>query len=196
MDVCISVHVDDMLTVSPNESTKVLLRNLAKDMAMRRGMVNEKIARILWSVFEQGNARKQLPSLVRLSETPSTSELRPRQTPAEVTGWKSCVQRGRRLKVGSSLDCGHTASAPSPPHLSVPSPLPFLLPLAPSSYPLPTPPPRHPPPHFPWCSPLSLSSPSLPSSAPPPSAPLSPSSSSSPYERMHDQLSVHGSHHC
>ena len=69
MDVCISVHVDDMLTVSPNESTKALLRNLAKDMAMRRGMVNEKIARILWSVFEQGNARIQLPSLVRLSET-------------------------------------------------------------------------------------------------------------------------------
>ena len=37
LDGCLHqcVHVDDMLSVSPSESTKALLQNLAKDMAMR-----------------------------------------------------------------------------------------------------------------------------------------------------------------
>ena len=39
LDICIGVHVDDMLAVGPSELTKNLLQKLAKDMAMRWGMV-------------------------------------------------------------------------------------------------------------------------------------------------------------
>ena len=35
LDICIGVHVDDMLAVGPSELTKNLLQELAKDMAMR-----------------------------------------------------------------------------------------------------------------------------------------------------------------
>ena len=41
LDVCIGVHVDDVLAVGPSESTKTLLQELTKDMAMRWGMVTE-----------------------------------------------------------------------------------------------------------------------------------------------------------
>ena len=42
LDTCIGVHVDDMLAVGPGELTKNLLQELAKDMAMRWGMVTDK----------------------------------------------------------------------------------------------------------------------------------------------------------
>ena len=42
LDICIGVHVDDMLAVGPSELTKNLLQELAKDMAMRWGMVTDK----------------------------------------------------------------------------------------------------------------------------------------------------------
>ena len=42
LGTCIGVHVDDMLAVGPSESTKNLLQELAKDMAMRWGMVTDK----------------------------------------------------------------------------------------------------------------------------------------------------------
>ena len=45
LDICIGVHVDDMLAVGPNEMTKNLLQELAKDMAMRWGLVTDKLAR-------------------------------------------------------------------------------------------------------------------------------------------------------
>ena len=41
-DICIGVHVDDMLAVGPSEITKKLLEALAKDMTMRWGMVTDK----------------------------------------------------------------------------------------------------------------------------------------------------------
>ena len=42
LDIRIGVHVDDMLAVGPSELTKNLLHELAKDMAMRWGMVTDK----------------------------------------------------------------------------------------------------------------------------------------------------------
>ena len=42
LDICIGVHVDDMLAVGPSELTKKLLQELAKDMAMRWGTVTDK----------------------------------------------------------------------------------------------------------------------------------------------------------
>ena len=42
LDICIGVHVDDMLAVGPCESPKTLLQELGKDMAMRWGMVTDK----------------------------------------------------------------------------------------------------------------------------------------------------------
>ena len=42
LDICIGVHVDDMLAVGPSELTKNLLQELAKDMTMRWGMVSGK----------------------------------------------------------------------------------------------------------------------------------------------------------
>ena len=42
LDTCIGVHVDDTLAVGPSEMTKNLLQELAKDMAMRWGMVTDK----------------------------------------------------------------------------------------------------------------------------------------------------------
>ena len=42
LDICIGVHVVDMLDVGPSEVTKNLLQELAKDMAMRWGMVTDK----------------------------------------------------------------------------------------------------------------------------------------------------------
>ena len=41
LDMSVGVHVDDMLAVGPSESTKTLLQELAKDMAMRWGMVTD-----------------------------------------------------------------------------------------------------------------------------------------------------------
>ena len=42
LDICIGVHVDDMLAVGPSEMTKNLLQELAKDMAMRWCVVTDK----------------------------------------------------------------------------------------------------------------------------------------------------------
>ena len=42
LDICIGGHVEDMLAVGPSELTKNLLQELAKDMTMRWGMVNDK----------------------------------------------------------------------------------------------------------------------------------------------------------
>ena len=42
LDICIGVHVDDMLAAGPSELTKNLLQAIAKDMAMRWGMVTDK----------------------------------------------------------------------------------------------------------------------------------------------------------
>ena len=42
LDICIGVHVDDMLAVGPSELTKNLLQELSKDMTMRWGMVTNK----------------------------------------------------------------------------------------------------------------------------------------------------------
>ena len=42
LDICIGVHVDDMLAVGPNELTKSLLQELSKDVTMRWGMVTDK----------------------------------------------------------------------------------------------------------------------------------------------------------
>ena len=42
LDICIGVHVDDMLAVGPSELTKNLLQELAKDIAMHWGMVTDK----------------------------------------------------------------------------------------------------------------------------------------------------------
>ena len=39
LDICIGVHVDDLLAVGPSELTKILLQQLSKDMTMRWGMV-------------------------------------------------------------------------------------------------------------------------------------------------------------
>ena len=40
-DICISVHVGDMLAAGPKDATRQLLQELAKDMEMRWGMVTE-----------------------------------------------------------------------------------------------------------------------------------------------------------
>ena len=42
LDICIGVHVDDMLAVGPSELTKNLLQELSKDMTMRWCMVSDK----------------------------------------------------------------------------------------------------------------------------------------------------------
>ena len=42
LDICIGVYVDDMLAVGPSELTKNLFQELAKDMALRWGMVTDK----------------------------------------------------------------------------------------------------------------------------------------------------------
>ena len=42
LDICIGVHVDDMLAVGPSALTKNLSQELAKDMALRWGMVTDK----------------------------------------------------------------------------------------------------------------------------------------------------------
>ena len=42
LDICIGVHVDDMLAIGPSDLTKNLLQELSKDMTMRWGMVTDK----------------------------------------------------------------------------------------------------------------------------------------------------------
>ena len=42
LDICIGVHVDDMLAVGPSEMAKNLLQELATDMAMRWSMATDK----------------------------------------------------------------------------------------------------------------------------------------------------------
>ena len=42
LDICIGVHVDDMLPVGPSELTENLLQELSKDMTMRWGMVTDR----------------------------------------------------------------------------------------------------------------------------------------------------------
>ena len=42
LDICIDVHVDDMLAVGRSEVTKNLLQELSKDMTMRWSMVTDK----------------------------------------------------------------------------------------------------------------------------------------------------------
>ena len=63
LDICIGVHVDDMLAVGPSELTKNLLQELAKDMAMRWCVATDKpqefLGRSLWDT-----ARPHVWSLV------------------------------------------------------------------------------------------------------------------------------------
>ena len=42
LDICIGLHVDDMLAVAPSELTRNLLQELSKDMTMRWSMVTDK----------------------------------------------------------------------------------------------------------------------------------------------------------
>ena len=49
LDICIGVHVDDMLAVGPSELTKTLLQELAKDMPMRWRMMTDKPQEFLGS---------------------------------------------------------------------------------------------------------------------------------------------------
>ena len=42
LDICIGVHVDDMLAVGPSELTKNLMQEVSKDMTMRWCMVTDK----------------------------------------------------------------------------------------------------------------------------------------------------------
>ena len=42
LDICIGVHVDDMLAVGPGDLTKNVLQELSKNMTMRWGMVTDK----------------------------------------------------------------------------------------------------------------------------------------------------------
>ena len=51
LDICIGVHVDDMLAVGPSELTKNLLQELSKDMTMRWGMVTDKPQEFLGPFF-------------------------------------------------------------------------------------------------------------------------------------------------
>ena len=47
LDICIGVHVDDMLAVGSTEKTQNLLQELSKDMTMRWGMVTGKPQKFL-----------------------------------------------------------------------------------------------------------------------------------------------------
>ena len=47
LDICIGVHVDDMLAVGPSELTENLLQELSKDMTMRCCMVTDKLQEFL-----------------------------------------------------------------------------------------------------------------------------------------------------
>ena len=69
LDICIGVHVDDMLAVGPSESMKKLLQELAMDMAMRWGMVTDKPQEFLGSFFVQDATRLQIRSFVRIRDT-------------------------------------------------------------------------------------------------------------------------------
>ena len=62
LDICIGVHVDDMLAVSPCELTKNLLQELSKDMTMRWGTVTDK-PQEPWSFFMPDTARLYVWSL-------------------------------------------------------------------------------------------------------------------------------------
>ena len=57
LDICIGVHVDDMLAVGPCEVTKNLLQELAKHMAMRWGMVTDKPQEFLASFSCAGHRK-------------------------------------------------------------------------------------------------------------------------------------------
>ena len=47
LDICIGVHVDDMLPVGPSELTRNLLQEPAEDMAMRWCTVTDKLQEFL-----------------------------------------------------------------------------------------------------------------------------------------------------
>ena len=47
LDICIGMHVDDMLAVGPSELTKNLLQELLKVMTKRWGMVTDKLQEFL-----------------------------------------------------------------------------------------------------------------------------------------------------
>ena len=64
LDICIGVHVDDMLAVGPGQLTKKLLQELSKDMTMRWCMVTDKASRVPWSFFVPDTARLHVWSLV------------------------------------------------------------------------------------------------------------------------------------
>ena len=64
LNICIGVHVDDMLAVGPSELRKNLLQELAKDMTMRWGMVTDKPQEFSWSFFVPDTARLHVWSLV------------------------------------------------------------------------------------------------------------------------------------
>ena len=64
LDICIGVHVDDMLAVGPSELTKNLLQELSKDMTIRWSMVTDKPQRVPWSFFVPDTARLHVWSLL------------------------------------------------------------------------------------------------------------------------------------
>ena len=64
LDICIGVHVDDMLAVGPSEMTKNLWQELAQDMAMRWNMVTDKPQEFLGRSFVPDTARRHVWSSV------------------------------------------------------------------------------------------------------------------------------------
>ena len=64
LDICIGVHVDDMLAVGPCDLTKNLLQELSKDMTMRWCMVTDKPQRVPWSFFVPDTGKLHVWSLV------------------------------------------------------------------------------------------------------------------------------------
>ena len=57
LDICMGVHVDDMLAVGPSELTKNLLQELSNDMTVCWGIVTEKTSRVPLAFFVPDTAR-------------------------------------------------------------------------------------------------------------------------------------------
>ena len=64
MDICIGVHVEDMLAVGPSESSKICCRNLRRTWQCVGSMVTDKPQEFLWSFFVPDTARIQNRSFV------------------------------------------------------------------------------------------------------------------------------------
>ena len=67
LDVCIGVHVDDMLAVGPSEPTKNAVAGTREGHGDALGHGDREAARDSGSVLEQDNTRVQLRSLVLVS---------------------------------------------------------------------------------------------------------------------------------